>query len=217
MSLQRQRGILMIAVLCAAGSFLATYALQPQQQTVPPREGGFPSTIRTLGGWLQLTPEQAARLADIEPEFAHDSAELEAVLSGEREKLAELFEDEQAHDDQILEQVERVIEAQGALERRVTAYLVAIRSHLSDAQRTKLFKRCADGVRRAGGWRWRHQRGDPGADQSVRGAGKGGGRGPGRGDGSGRGRGNQFGRQRDRTAADEPTSRPQSQPDGDRP
>ncbi len=98
-----------------------------------------------------MTREQASRLTEIEREFAQDSADLDAVLASERETLAELFEDKQANDDQILEQVERVIEGQGALERRVTAYIVAIRSHLSDAQRDKLFKRCADGVRRAGG------------------------------------------------------------------
>jgi hypothetical protein len=191
---------------------MATYAWPSQEPASQTRED-LPENVQVLGGWLQLSAEQASRLAEIDPDFMEHSAQLEQTLAAERETLAALFEDDRARDDEIVRQVERVIEAHAALERRVCSYLVAVRGNLTEAQRAKLFQRCASGVREAGGWQWREQ------NRERRGPGWGGGgdRGQRRGGGFGRGRGGRFGTQPGRDADVEPTSRPRSGRRGDRP
>lgn len=176
-----------VFILCTLASFIATYAWQSQpavQETL-----GWPShPTDVLGGWLRLMPEQIERIAGIDPAFVDESAQLEAELETDREKLAALFEDPDATDEAIMQQVEVVIEAHDRLERRVAKHLLALRPHLTDEQRSKLFERCAKSIREAGGRGWRHGRGD-GGDSGWRG-GRGGpppGRGPGRGRGGGRG------------------------------
>ncbi len=153
-----RRGWWTLVVLGLAGGFLAAFAWQEPGSA---RRGPGPGDpLPTLGLWLNLTPEQLARCAEVSPGFARERAELETALARERDRLAELFEDRDAADDAILLQVERVIDAHDRLERRVAGYLVALRPLLTDDQRVLLFERCAQGVREASGWRWRHgQRG----------------------------------------------------------
>lgn len=144
--------------VCAGGTFLATYAWQ--ERGAGPRRPS-PGPLDALAGWLRLMPDQVERLAGVDPGFAAERAALEAALATERERLAEVFERGAAPDDEILKQVERVIDARAALERRVAGYLVALRPHLTEEQRATLYRRCAEGVREAGGHRWRH---GPGRD-----------------------------------------------------
>ena len=172
---------LAVAALSSLVGFSTTYAwqarrgAQPQQVTNP---------ADVLGGWLRLMPGEIEQLRQVDPTFAADRAELEGNLAVERERLAGLFERDSAMDGEVLGQVERAIAAHDALERRVAKYLLALRPHLSAEQRSRLFDRCANGVRKAGGWRWRH--GQSGVDSSER---RGGGPPPGRGFGRGRGGG----------------------------
>jgi Spy/CpxP family protein refolding chaperone len=190
-------------VLSAFVGFGATYAWQAQRPTQLPPPG---NPARALGGWLRLMPEQVEQLAEVDPGFAADRARLETALAEARETLARLFENASATDEQILEQVERVIDAHDALERRVAQYLVALRPHLGQEQRNRLFQRCAEGVRSAGGMRWRHGwRG--GREETDLGAHE-----PGRGRGRGRGQGPPW-----RHGRPGPGSRPASQPSGEQP
>ncbi|MGE0478963.1 MAG: hypothetical protein AB7Q17_00700 [Phycisphaerae bacterium] len=177
----RGRAWLVVVPLCVLAGFSATYAWQAQR-AVP--HAANPADV--LGGWLQLLPDEVARLQSVDPSFAVDRTNLERDLATERDRLARLFERPTATDEAVLEQVERTIAVHDALERRVARYLLAVRPHLSDEQRSRLFERCARAVRDAGGWRWRH--GQPAIDASERGMdrGPGGGRGFGRGRGGGR-------------------------------
>jgi Spy/CpxP family protein refolding chaperone len=203
---------------CALGSFIATYAWQ--SQPARPETASQPSEpLRALRGWLGLMPRQIESIAGVDPDFAAESAELERTLASERDQLARLFEDPVSSDEVITRQVEAVIEAHDQLERRVAKHLLELRPLLTDEQRSKLFQRCARGIREAGGWRWRHGRGGaPGGGQGEglhegRGGGGHGGPPPGRGPGRGGGRGPRW-----RNSTDEkPTSRPSSDEKGNQP
>ncbi len=163
--------MLLIAAAFAAGSFVATHAWQPVAEAPEPREApcgpmacGKKACCESLVRWLQVSPQSAERLVEIAAPFGEARAKLESVLYTERGKLADLFDSDVATDDEILQQVERVIEADNALERRVAQQLVALRPYLTGDQRARLFKRCAQGVREAGGCRWRHAGSDAAGD-----------------------------------------------------
>lgn len=170
---------IVILTLGIAAGLGTTYAWQTRPAPPP---ASAPADI--LGGWLRLPPGQLRALRDIDPGFSAERDELEATLAAEREALAALFEQPNADDGAILDQVERVVAAHAALERRVARYLLAVRPHLTDSQRARLFERAASGVREAGGWRWRG-----GRDADLENNRRGGGPPPDRGRGFGRGRG----------------------------
>jgi hypothetical protein len=171
-----------IAAAFGGGSFVATYAWQPPTPSQP-FDGPGPATCasrpcgpsqccKSLSGWLQVTPQQQERLGSVDAGFIEDQARLEAALFAERQKLAELFESADSSGEAILQQVERVIEADNTLERRVAKHLVALAPHLTNEQRGRLYGHCAKYVRDAGGCRWRHQGNDgagcgPGSPKSV--------------------------------------------------
>ncbi len=213
----RLNGII-IAVfgICMFGSFIATYAWQaePARPAAPARPA---KPAEVLGGWLRLMPEQLERVASVDPAFAEESARMEAELASEREALATMFEDADTTDEALLRQVETVITVHDQLERRVAAHLLALRPHLTDAQRSKLFQTCAKGIRESGGWRWRHGHGhSQGEARGANEAGHGGGDGGGHGAGQGHGRRWRGGRGSPPPAGHEPPgTTPTSHPGSD--
>ncbi|MEW6252946.1 MAG: periplasmic heavy metal sensor, partial [Planctomycetota bacterium] len=154
MKLARYGGLTLVAIVCAAATYIVTYAVQ--QQT-PPSDGP-PGTPRGRGltAALGLAPGQSANVQDIEARFAADRAPLVAQLADERDRLAALLENPDTPADQLMQQVDTVIAAHGALERRILTHLVELRPHLTAEQQQVLFRRFAAGVREGGGWRWRH-------------------------------------------------------------
>ena len=209
MNLRHYGGLSLIAIACAAGSYLATYAVQEQGRTNW-ADGATTAVAQSVTDWLGLSPQQAASVRDIEASFTTDRTPLEAKLAAERERLATLLENPATTDEEILRQVENVIAAHDVLERRVAAHLVAMRPHLTADQQKRLFERFASSVREGGGWRWRH--GQPGNAEDGR---RGGGPPPGRGPGRGRGPGGGFdGRGRQ---GEQATTAPAPQSQGVRP
>lgn len=176
-----------VGVALAAGivAFLAT----PKGDG---RQGGQGQGGRgPVAEWLQLEPARAEAVQKADPGFDTESQGLTTGLNAEREKLAALLDDPKSADPQVLDQVERVIAAHNALERRVAKHVLAIRPHLTAEQQKRLMGQCASGVRRAAGRPWRRGRGDGGQgrgrDDGGRGQGRGGpGGGPGGGAGGGR-------------------------------
>ena len=154
-------GLILVAV--AAGSFVATQAWQtpaPKQPAADEPAGsskpcGEMECCRSLASWLGMSPEQTKEIRNIDATFPEDSTKLERALFDERQKLADLFDSPDATAEAIQQQVERVITANNALERRVADHLLALRPHLTAEQRAKLYRRCAQGIREAGGCRWR--------------------------------------------------------------
>ena len=199
MTLRRYGGLSLVALACAAGSYFATYAVQ---------QGGWPSSQaaaavpRSVVSWLGLTKQQSEDIADIEKHFAEDQVLLESRLQTEREILAAMFESPTATDAEFLEQVEKVIAAHDALERRIAKHLVELRPHLTTEQQRRLFNRFASSVREGNRRGWRFGQSDEFRDER-----RGGGPPPGRGRGGppeGRGR-----------RGERPT--PTSQPEWDKP
>lgn len=192
----RQRSVVMrlaryllpvVLVVCAGASFLATQAWQEAGAAVEPATPPeVRATVAALDRLLGLSEAQAQQVLAADPGFAAEQAALSAAVNEQREALASLLEDGEADADAVMVQLERVLAAQNALERRVTRHLLAVRPYLTEAQQRRLFQRCAQGVREAGGKGWRHgwghgrgEAGQPGGEM----------RGPGRGMGQGRGRG----------------------------
>jgi Spy/CpxP family protein refolding chaperone len=137
----------------AAAAFAATVAWpQPASQPADPAERG-------LSKWLGLSERQQAEVGSVDAEFEADTLRLRNELAQARSELAAQLERTASTDAEILAQVERVITAHDALERRVAQHLVKLRPHLTVAQQKRLFDLCAEGVREAGGRRWRGGRG----------------------------------------------------------
>jgi Spy/CpxP family protein refolding chaperone len=160
MNIRKYTVAFFVLAVAAAGSFVATHAWQSPSSTSAGDSGctSKPCSMeccRALADWLGMSPEQAKKIQTIDATFAEESTKLERALFDERQKLAALFDREDATAEAIQQQVEKVIAADNALERRVAAHLVALRPHLTAEQRAKLYKRCAQGVREAGGCRWR--------------------------------------------------------------
>ena len=101
----------------------------------------------SIAQWLALSPQQAQRLQQIDPAFARDVADMAGQLDHARQTLAQLLEHEHATDLQILDQVEHVIDAHNALERRVAEHLVQLRGELEPTQRQRLGRHAADHIR----------------------------------------------------------------------
>ncbi|HPF41672.1 MAG TPA: periplasmic heavy metal sensor [Phycisphaerae bacterium] len=172
--------LVVVFVACSLGGFIAAYAWQPGAgRNVSALVDNDP--LRVLGGWLRLAPDQVAELSRLDPTFAAERDEMEADLAAERERLASMFENATASDEAIMAQVEKVIEIHDALERRVAAYLLALRPRLTSDQRAKFFERCGEEVRQVAGWRRGGGRGygGPPADRGPASPGAGRGRGGG--------------------------------------
>ncbi len=171
--------ILGAAVLCLAAGAAGFVAAAGRSGSAPGRD--------PLCCWLRLSSQQSEKVRRADPAFDADAARLSAALRREREKLAALLDRPQSPDDAILAQVEKVIAAHNALERRVVRHLLAVRPYLNPGQQRRLMGLCANGVRQAARRRWRGGRGEStksecGPQEKTNGYGRGRGRG-------GRGRG----------------------------
>ena len=175
--------LLVVGVALAAG--IAAFLATPKRDGLQGQGGRGP-----VAEWLQLEPERAEAVEKADPGFGAESKGLTGELTAEREKLAALLDDPKSADPQVLGQVERVIAAHNALERRVAKHVLAIRPHLEPAQQKQLLGLCAQGVRRAAGRYWR---GGRGGEEDARGRGRGGQGGGPRGGGRGQGGGGQGG------------------------
>ena len=178
---RRNVAFLLILLLSAGGTFVATYAWQTDQATTPPTETTAAPTSGRLAAWLNVDADVRATVADLETAYRADRRELEAIVATERDALAALFDSGQANDDEILAQVEQVIAANNALERRTARFLLDVRPHLTSDQQQRLLRHFAEGVRESGRYRWRHgwqqqdsNRDDDGGSRSGRGQGRGG-------------------------------------------
>jgi len=181
--------ILIVSAVIGVTTFVLTRPSQGEPTTgVAPREDrpivvdDRPrwGRVDAMSRWLGLTETQRAEIDKQDPTFLRDIVKQREQLAMERDRLAQLFENPAATDQQITGQVERLIGVGNETERRVTRHLLAVRKHLTLAQQKQLFGLCAAGVRgRMGGF----------------GRGGGGGRGGGFGRGGGGGRGQGFGGQ----------------------
>lgn len=171
------RKSLYLLVLCAAvfaASFWGTLAARSQTSSE-----GEPYVASPLARWLELDKSTDEEIERHDPQFAEERAALQQELAEARSTLAKLLESDGVTDEQIRQQVETCIAVHNRLERRVADYLLAVRDHLTPAQQKKLFRLCAEGVRKGRGRGWGRGAGRGGGERCEC-CGRGGGRGRGR-------------------------------------
>ena len=105
------------------------------------RQGG------RLAQRLGLTEEQILISQERDPDFEADLAQLRNVLLDERAKLLSAFEDLQTSNEELLEQINRLVFAHSQIERRLIQYLLILRPHLTVEQQKWLMGLCENRYR----------------------------------------------------------------------
>jgi len=100
-----------------------------------------------FSNWLELTPAQQDSVESTEADFRRKAVELSETFRQERQILAQLLENTQSSDEQILAQVETVIVAHDNLLQHVVRYILSVRGHLEAGQKAKLLHLCGQIVR----------------------------------------------------------------------
>lgn len=83
---------------------------------------------------IDLTLEQIQVVEQLNPGFEAESSELAKTVSKEHEQLALLLETLSINDNDILQQLEKLLEARVQLERLTSRHVLLIRPHLSPEQ-----------------------------------------------------------------------------------
>jgi len=91
---------------------------------------------------LNLTDEQIMITQQQDPNFESDLAGLRNTLLMERATLVRMFEDTQTGNEQLLEQIDKMISTHSRIERRIARYLLVLRKHLSAEQQKWLIGLC---------------------------------------------------------------------------
>ena len=91
---------------------------------------------------LMLNDQQLETIKKQDPAFAADSKILRQQLLQHRSKLRAMFEDPEATDHDLMQEVDRMIAAHKAIEKRVAEYVVLLRPHLTQEQQKWLIGLC---------------------------------------------------------------------------
>ena len=91
---------------------------------------------------LRLDEGQVSILRDKDPSFETDSEQLRDILLAERTKLLAIFEDPKSTDEELLQQIDRLILAHGQIERRIAEHVLVLRPYLTVEQQKWLIGLC---------------------------------------------------------------------------
>lgn len=130
--------ILIVALASGIVSFL--YARGPDTAATTRRRP-------PMSHLLDLSAEQESAIGKADPNFRGEAGELAAKLDAEQDRLAELLEDSGAARETVMAQVEKMMLAHNALERRVAEHILEVREHLSPQQRARLMGLMSERVR----------------------------------------------------------------------
>ena len=149
-SRKREIGVIVVVVLAAVGAFWVTvsYGRPPGRQ-----EGGGPvsDSDNPLARWLRLSEAQAAKVEQADPDYTRDVRQLERLVQIERLKLATLVETSETTDEELKAQFEKLAQAHLAIHRRTAKFVIAIRPHLNDQQRSRFLHLLGRQLRGGGG------------------------------------------------------------------
>ncbi len=95
-----------------------------------------------LANSLELNERQVRLLNRENTDFATETAELRDNLLDERARLLSMFEDSDTSGDQLLRQIERLLAAHSAIERRVVRHVLVLRPYLTGEQQKWLIGLC---------------------------------------------------------------------------
>ena len=95
-----------------------------------------------LANCLRLDEGQVNLMHEKDPAFETDTGDLRDVLLTERATLLSMFEDPQSRDDQLLQQIEKLVSAHSGIERRIIKHVLVLRPHLTVEQQKWLIGLC---------------------------------------------------------------------------
>ena len=131
--------LLSAAVAVAVGTHLVTVAVGqpagPGGQQPGPGPGGDGAGM--LVRWLGLEGEAATVVRAESEAFARDMRQFQRRRQIEQLELANLFESDDATEEQLAEQFDTLGQAHMAIHNRIAANVLAIRPHLNSEQRAK--------------------------------------------------------------------------------
>ena len=91
---------------------------------------------------LRLDQEQAKILQEKDPDFEANSMNLRNALMTERESLLSLFENPDSGDNELLQQIEKLISTHSSIERRIAEHVLLLRPYLTVEQQKWLIGLC---------------------------------------------------------------------------
>jgi len=91
---------------------------------------------------LRLDEEQVSILRDKDFGFEADSMRLRDILMAERTTLLALFEDPKSTDEELLQQIDKLILAHSQIERRIAEHVLVLRPYLTVEQQKWLIGLC---------------------------------------------------------------------------
>jgi len=110
------------------------------------RQGnGYGQRQRTRGRLayrLRLTEEQIKAIQEKDPQFEADSIQLAEALIAEGAKLLSLFENRHSSDEQLLQQIDRLVACHSRTERRIAEHVLVLRAYLDIEQQKWLIGLC---------------------------------------------------------------------------
>ncbi len=150
-SRKREIGVIVAVVLAAVGAFWATVSHgQPPGQAGRGPGGGEDNP---LARWLRLSETQAEKIEQADPNYTRDVRQLEREVQIERLRLATMVETSETTDEELTAQFEKLAQAHLAIHRRTAKFVLAVRPHLNDQQRSRFLHLLGRQLRGGGGGR----------------------------------------------------------------
>jgi len=91
---------------------------------------------------LEMTDEQIALTAQKDPSFETEVHQLQNQVLQERQALCALLENEQTLNDQLIQQIEKLITVHNLLEKRLIRYVIIARTDFTPEQQKRLIGLC---------------------------------------------------------------------------
>jgi len=95
-----------------------------------------------LANCLRLDDGQTSLLRERDPDFETETNELRNALLGERARLLAVFEDPDSENEQLRQQIEKLITTHSSIERRVVRHVLVLRPYLTVEQQKWLIGLC---------------------------------------------------------------------------
>jgi len=91
---------------------------------------------------LGLTDEQVSIIQEKDPDFEADLTQMRNTLLAERAELLNVFEDARTGNEELLNQIGKLVSAHSQIERRIARHLLVLRPHLNAEQQKWLIGLC---------------------------------------------------------------------------
>ena len=118
------------------------YGLHGSGRRAGPGYGMRRGIRNRLASRLRLDERQISLLHKEDADFEAETTDLRNILLAERATLLSAFEDPESRDDHLLQQIEKLVTAHSAIERRIIRHVLVLRPHLTVEQQKWLIGLC---------------------------------------------------------------------------